>query len=470
MNKLLVFAMTSAIASNAFAYSGSNDPKFFDAEGVYNHKLSSLPMSGNLSAYMAPWASSFWPHIYGGIAFRWNDSIEDAPVVRKLQAQISGLKDEYIALKKELFAKANPSDREVTITGNKIQDAKNEIKELLSLKGAEHQKVFFDIKRPENLDDVRKMSQDQINKLSPTEKYDIYVALKTGKSNNFRLTNEVLGVTGPYKAYWEGICNGWSSAAIEYYEPQVQSYSKNGITVTFGSSDMKALLSYYHFAITKNKITSKKSRTNRIGERCKTEFPEEAWFMKDGKEFYKTVENNKIVVKSVPEECVDTNPGAFHIALANKIAIEKEGFVAEVVRDKEIWNQPVFGYKSEIVSERTSNFVNPTKKTRKQVKVKTRMDYANDGGRMFWEQDDPEEEFYAWWEPTNGTPNYRGGHKDFEYILDLDKKGNIIGGHWLSYERPDFIWVKRSKGFIGTGFLYGIVGYLNDLKDLAKVR
>ncbi len=148
MNKLLVIAMTSAIATNAFSYSGSNDPKFFDAEGVYNHRLSSLPMSGNLAAYMAPWASSFWPHIYGGIAFRWNDSIEDAPVVRKLQAQIGGLKDEYKALKKELFSKTNPSDREVTITGNKIQDAKDEIKQLLILKGAEHQKVFFDIKRP----------------------------------------------------------------------------------------------------------------------------------------------------------------------------------------------------------------------------------------------------------------------------------------------------------------------------------
>ncbi len=470
MNKLLVFAMTSVVASSAIAFTGSNDPKFFDTAKVYNHKLSTLPSSGSLDNDMTPWASSFWPHIYGGIAFRWNDYYQDSPVVRQLQSQVGALKDEIIDLKKELFSKANPSEAQIARIGSKIQQAQNEIQTLLKLKGAAHKKEFFDIKRPTSLKDVKKMSQAQINKLSAAEKFDIFKALKTGKSNNFRLTKEVLGVTGPYKAYWEGICNGWSSAAIEYHEPQVQTYSKNGISVTFGSSDMKALLSYYHFAITKNKITAKKNRTNRIGERCKTEFPEEAWFMKDGKEFYKTVEKNKVVVKPVPDECVDTNPGAFHIALANKIAIEKEGFIGEIVRDREVWNQPIYGYETEIVSSSTSNFVNPTKKTRKQVRVKTRIDYANDGGRMFWEQDDPEEELYAWWEPTNGTPNYRAGHKNFEYILDIDKKGNIIGGHWLSYERPDFIWVKRSKGFVGTGFLFGIVGYMDDLKDLATVR
>lgn len=462
--------MTSAIATQAFAFSKNNDPKFFDINKTYNHKLKSLPLKAELSKDMTPWASSFWPHIYGGIAFRWNDYYQDAPVVRKLQAEVGALKDEISDLKKELFSKSNPSDAETAAIGKKIADAKSQIQTLLRLKGAEHQKIFFSVERPETLAQVRSMSQNQIDKLSPTEKYDIYMALKSGKDLSLRLTKEVLGVTGPFKAYWEGICNGWSSAAIEYNEPQVQSYSKNGITLNFGSSDMKALLSYYHFAITKNKITAKKNRTNRIGERCGTEFPKEAWFMKNGKEFYKTVEKNHIVVKPVPEECVDTDPGAFHIALANRIAVEKESFVAEVVRDKEVWNQPVFAYDSEIVSETTSNFVNATRKTAKQVRVKTRLNYANDGGRMFWEQDDPEEEFYAWWEPTNGTPNYRAGHKDLEYILNLDKKGNIIGGYWLSYERPDFIWLKRSKGFIGTGFLFGIVGYMNDLQDLATVR
>jgi len=467
MNKLLLVATCSLVLTQAFAFDKNNDPKFFNPN--YNHKFSALETEAKLPNDMTPWASSFWPHIYGGIAFRWNNHYQDAPVVRKLQEEIGTLKDEIKEIKKELFSKPNLTPAEIHADNMKIQDAKNQISTLLRLKGAEHQKLFFNIKRPENLADVRRMSQEEIDQLSPTEKFDIYKALKDGKEADFRLTRNVLNLTGPNKAYWEGICNGWASAAIEFHEPKVTTYEKNGIKLTFASSDLKALLSYYHFAMTSNIRTQKKSLTNRIGERCGTEFPEEAWSIKNGVEYYKTVVGDEILTKEVPSECVDTNPGAFHIALTNRIANEKEAFVAEVVRDNEVWNQPVFGYSTKVIYE-SDTLINHSKGTRKQVRVKTRMDYANDGGRMFWEQDDPEEEFYAWWNPTNGTENYRAAHKDFEYILDLDKKGNIIGGHWLSYERPDFIWLKRSKGFIGTGFLYGIVGYMDDLKDLTTVR
>lgn len=467
MKKLLMATTCSLLLSQAYAFDKSNDPKFFNPN--YDHNFAALEKEAKLSKEMTPWASSFWPHIYGGIAFRWNNYYKDAPVVRKLQEEIGTLKDEIKEIKRELFSKANLTPEEIHADNLKILAAKNQINTLLRLKGDEHQKLFFSLKRPETLADVRKMSQDEINQLSATEKFDIYKALKTGKENGFRLTKNVLNLTGPQKAYWEGICNGWSSAAIEFYEPEVTTIEIDGIKLVFGSSDLKALLSYYHFAMTSNIRTQKKSLTNRIGERCGTEFPEVAWSIKDGVEYYKTVVGDEIVTKEVPSECIDTNPGAFHIALTNRIAKEKKAFVAEVVRDNEVWNQPVFGYSSKVIYE-SDTLINPSKGTRKQVRVKTRMDYANDGGRMFWEQEDPEEEFYAWWNPTNGTDNYRAAHKDFEYILDLDKRGNIIGGHWLSYERPDFIWLKRSKGFIGTGFLFGIVGYMDDLKDLAKVR
>lgn len=468
MKKLLVCAMASAFMTQAFSFDKSNDPRFFSPN--YEHNFSNLALSGELEKDMTPWASSFWPHIYGGISFRWNDYYTDAPVVRKLQAEVGTLKNEITVLKKYIFDHSDASESEIHATNMKIQEAKNQISKLLSLKGQEHQNLFFSVKRVENLSDVRQMSQVDIDKLSPTEKFDIFKALKSGNESGFKLTRNVLNLTGPFSAYWEGICNGWSSAAIEFYEPEVLTYEKSGIKVTFGSSDLKALLSYYHFAMTSNPRTAGKSLTNRIGERCKTEFPEEAWFLKDGVEYYKSIDGDKIIINKVPDECVDTNPGAFHIALTNRINNDKEGFIAEVVRDNEVWNQPVFAYSSEVISETTTNLVNPTDKTRKQVRVKTRMNYANDGGRMFWEQEDPEEDFYAWWEPTNGTKNYRSSHKDFEYILDIDKSGNIIGGHWLSYERPDFIWLKRSKGFIGTGLFYGIVGYMDDLKDLVRIR
>ena len=144
--------------------------------------------------------------------------------------------------------------------------------------------------------------------------------------------------------------------------------------------------------------------------------------------------------------------------------------MAEAVRDKEVWNQPVFAYETEVLSRTNTPDAYATAKTRSQVTVKTVMRYGNDGGRMFWEQDEQEEEFYAWWNPTNGTPNYRSALKEFKYILDLDKRGNIIGGRWLSYERPDFLWLKKTKGFIKKGAFLGIIKYMNYLEDLVSIR
>ena len=107
----------------------------------------------------------------------------------------------------------------------------------------------------------------------------------------------------------------------------MQTYSKDGITINFGSSDLKALLSYYHSAITANLFARKATRINRIGERCKTDYPKEAWSMVNGKEYYKSVVAGKVITSLVPAECLDTNPGAFHIALANRINTEKMSFV-----------------------------------------------------------------------------------------------------------------------------------------------
>lgn len=469
MKKTISLLATLAISTGALAFSGDNDPKFIVGNN-YVSKFSQMPLEATLDSKKTPWASSFWPNIYGGIAFRWNGYYVDAPEVRNYQHQVGNLKNEILELKHDLFKETPPTSNEISSIMSKIQNNKNKIANLLKLKGAQHKKYFYDIKRPTSLAEVRAMTQAQRDILSPAEKYDIYVALKTGTDLSLRLTNNVLNAAGPYRAYWEGICHGWSSASIEFNEPDVQSYSANGITINFGSSDFKGLLSYYHAAITKNPAANRKVVTGRVGQRCKTEFPAETWFIKDGKEFYKWIENGKIVVKPVPEDCVDTNAGAFHIVIANQIAYKKQGFVAEAVRDKEVWNQPVFAYETEVVSETTNVDPYATPKTKKQVRVKTRMHYGNDGGRMFWEQEDPEEEFYAWWNPTNGTSNYREAHKDFEYILDLDKRGNIIGGRWLSYERPDFLWLKKSKGFVTRGMFLGIVGYMKHLQDFVTLR
>tara|TARA_B100001971_G_scaffold215195_1_gene260302 strand:+ start:129660 stop:131063 length:1404 start_codon:yes stop_codon:yes gene_type:complete len=466
MKKTLV-ALSLVVASQSLlAYTGDNDPKYIVPNGT--HKLKNMPLNAELSADKTPWASSFFPHVYGGIAFRWNNFYKGVPSFATLHYQVDDINAEIEELKTHLFD-ADLSSNQVNDMISKIQSLESDKLSVNNEKAKDYKRYFFDIKRPDSLADIRAMSQEERDQLSAAEKYDIYIALMTGKKLNMRLTKDVLDLTGPYKAYWEGICNGWSSAAIEFKEPQPISYAANGIKINFNSSDLKALLSYYHASITRNWRTAKKNMTSRVGERCKDPFPKEAWFIKDGKEYYKEIVNGKTVVKAVSPECQDTNAGAFHIVMTNMLGLQSTGFVAEMVRDKEVWNQPVYKYTSKI-KDLSEAYVMKTPGTVKQVEVETELFYANDGGRMFWRHDGSDDEFYAWAEKTNGTSNYRSASKTMKYILDLDRAGNIIGGHWLSYERPDFLWVKRSRGFLGTGFLYGIVGYMDNLKNLVELQ
>ena len=38
---------------------------------------------------------------------------------------------------------------------------------------------------------------------------------------------------------------------------------------------------------------------------------------------------------------------------------------------------------------------------------------------------------------------------EYEYALELDAHNNIVGGSWISFERPDFIWKIEKPKFKG---------------------
>lgn len=474
MKKIFGTVMSCMILSGAaLAFNPQNNPANMDRR--YKYRFDSLPLAGKMSADKTPWASSFWPNVYGGIAFRWNNYYQEKPSFEPLHMQVDHLKKRLKELEHELF-RSEISDYQRVQLSNEMVRVKNEIRRVDSVKSRHYQSYFFNMKRPSSKADVMRMSREEIAKLSPAEKYDIYVG-----DYNFTLTKDVLGKANPFDAYWEGICHAWGTAAIEFHEPTPKSVTnRDGIVVDFGSSDLKALVTYYHDALRKAKPfwrrTSNYMITPGIGVNCDISFSKESWFIgRDGNEYYKTVSNGHISVNRVPQDCVDTDPGAFHIVTANQLGLMNESFVAEIIRDNEIWNQPVVGFKSKVLDESYRPRANATRGTYKQLKIETQFQYANDGGRMFWPQNDPEEEFYAWWNATNGTSNYRSTTKTFTYYLDLDRSGNIIGGMWLTYERPDFLWKKTNK-LPNNGFPRssregsGIMNHMFSLKNLVRAR
>ena len=91
-----------------------------------------------------------------------------------------------------------------------------------------------------SLSDLQNMSANDLKTLSPAEKYDIVnnrLDYPTVKSEWRR--------TSPEHPKWYGLCHGWAPASILYKEPNpVNIKAPNGISVPFGSSDVKALLTY----------------------------------------------------------------------------------------------------------------------------------------------------------------------------------------------------------------------------------
>lgn len=256
------------------------------------------------------------------------------------------------------------------------------------------------------------MSSSEIAKLSPTEKFDIL----NGRYY-YPLKSEIKKLTS-YQAYdWEGICHGWAPASMNHNEPRPKVLvNADGISIPFGSADIKALLSYFYaypYLVT---------TTHQVGVRC------------DG--FF-----------SMGEDCTqDLNAGAFHLILTNRIGLEKKGFIADMDRNEQVWNHPIHSYNSWVLREGGS-YNNSAPGTIRTVKMSTTITYADESVNT--------------WLPLLGTSEQKNITQELTYILDINQRGEIIGGEWLSQVRPDFLWIKE-KPVRFTGNYIRLADLLND--------
>jgi hypothetical protein len=239
------------------------------------------------------------------------------------------------------------------------------------------------------LEEVRGMSLEQLATLSPAEKYDIARGLF-----DYPMVKWIRKNSSPNAPYWAGICHGWALASIHHPEPRpILATSPQGIQVPFGSSDIKGLLSQMY--------ADESDAENFLGVRCKIN-----WLGK-------------------PMGCDDVNAGAFHIVLTNELGLRARGFVLDIDRYKEVWNQPTLSYETQLLSEREpSDYAAPG--TVREVLVRTTLFYT--------------EEITPRWEPVVGTPEFSKNKKIYEYALELGAQGEILGGSFSSWERPDFLW------------------------------
>lgn len=362
--KNLFVLVTLALSASAFAESWDryNNPNIYVPimpNKVINYNFSKLPLESHLESDTLGWSGHYWPFMYGGITYRWNQP---------------GFKP---------FTNKFPTKEEIL-----------------------------------------SMSQEQLSQFSPAELYDIYRG-----DYNFTFTKKLLSMHNPKAGWWEGLCDGWALSAANYAEPRpVLLTNKDGVNVPFGSSDVKALMAMHG-------VYNSQGYYVKVGRRCSV-------MGKVVGEEETPTDKNPSERQANSAKCQDVNAGAFHIVISNMLGIHNMSFVADVDRYGEVWNQPVTSYTSKVVGEEAVSKSEQRRGITKKVRVQTRMDYSSE--LMFFSKRAVELGYtnFVSKEPVLNTKSQYARHKEYEYVLELDASGNIVGGEWVTETRPDMMWTK----------------------------
>ena len=223
---------------------------------------------------------------------------------------------------------------------------------------------------------------------------------------------------------WFGICHAWAPAAIMEPEP-ISPVTHNG--VEFKVNDIKALVSLQYTAGLEVKFMSLRCNDKGTGEDA-MELDEYG--------------------NPTDDSCADTNAGSFHVAVTNLLGIQKVSFVEDRTFDYEVWNQPVRSYEvthSAAVTASRANALagvtdgssdyqfNDDATSFRHIKLAlryiTESDQEIDGN-------------------LSSTIDTYTRTDRYEYVLELDSDGLIIGGEWVGDSKtnhPDFLWLPTVK-------------------------
>ncbi|KAJ3087481.1 hypothetical protein HK102_011010 [Quaeritorhiza haematococci] len=236
---------------------------------------------------------------------------------------------------------------------------------------------------------------------------------------------------------WFGICHAWAPAAILEPEPKCPVTLNN---VTFQVNDIKALITQMYDASDIGTVFG--------GGRCNEVQP--------------SVDENGRYRRF---ECRDLTPDFFHVAITNMMGTRQISFVADVDSLAEVWNQPVRSFNiiqnKPITLEQGAKLINPAltnytfnPMATNLTHIITRFSYIVES-----RQDGPL--------VSTGIVDTFTRTSTYEYLLELDADGRIIGGEWVGESKskhPDFLWLPLGTPTDDTTVAGGIT-YKN-VKDI----
>lgn len=225
---------------------------------------------------------------------------------------------------------------------------------------------------------------------SPAAKFDRAYGLRGSNSvAQWELENHAGGTLS-----WAGHCDGWSLASSVMPEPLVP-VSDHG--VCFYPADVKALLTEaFECDMTGQQVTL-------LGRECMDASPD-----KDA--------NGRMQSAA----CRDVNPGLFHLTLANVIGMQRRAFFMDHYTAEEIWNYPIRWYESTADEPRAPSADEQVHapSAAQVVHVTTTIEYLL--------EDQPKLE-----------RTYLKVATRYEYLLELDGAGRVVGGEWLGSSIAD---------------------------------
>ena len=258
---------------------------------------------------------------------------------------------------------------------------------------------------PPTEEQVKSMSDVELDALSPAEKYDIFM----GRFDYPTVQAELIR-THSSMPTWYGLCHGWASASVNYNEPgRVIVKGASGVALPFSSGDIKALLAYAQGVVYQPYVRA-------LGQRCEVDLTSQPHLRNSA-------------------SCRDTNAGSFHLILANLIGRNGQQIIADLSRGSEVWNFPIYGYSTREVTRRPPS-VGAAVTAASEVVVVTVVEFIV-------ELEVPNVSRIG---DSRAVASERVAYL---YTVELDSYDRVVGGAWISEERPDFLWVQERADFRG---------------------
>ena len=469
-----------------------------------------------------PWSGSYWPLSKGTIADPYEDTIIEYYVdagwvvwksnYRSFKDRLKDVLSKVDSMSESELAKLAPSEKYDLLLGDKSFDLTKRLWEYMNDWGSNKRNAFITDLRlvDENalalaqkyvswgwyktVDDAFRLDYElqgglsvenalmlvQMGKYTDVESaFPEAVEMALKQKDDFTLTE-----TSKFMAAWEGICNGWSTAAGAVPRPRKSIKIKlpNGKNLKFYPVDIQGLASLYwvNSFIQNNLVIDQNGNYQRggtvsAGLRCNVDVKEDSY----GRLYdSKTDPFSGLNADGQRDaRCSGVHPAKWHMGLVNIIGKQGRSFVVERKVGEAVDNHPMYAYDMKYFNPNTgkekSNPMDAVVKIDKEdqfknlrhknakyiVGVETTMTYLN--------------YIIPKRENSNSEKDDENIDKTMFYDLELDKNLNIVGGQWravktgkpryrfdgakkkrvredVNHNQPDFFW-SVTKNWKDTG-------------------